>query len=1397
MAENATVGNLEIQLNSDGKKAAEGVRALASAFTQLSSSTAGMMTRLASIAKSFQTIVKSSQAAAGATGAAGVAGKATGASTASTKATEAAQKGVAAATKQATQAQKQQNKETMTAGPLSDKLVNGLTRVGSVMRTIAGGAANAGKSLFNMFRRGAQGSNGLLRNLQLLRVNIYNFWYLFTFVGGAFGSLIQKASDWEESLHFLKVAYSQNEDAARGAAQAAYDFYDNISKSTGLSLQPMLEMTATFKAMANAMGMVGEYSDKISQGFTQLSYDYASLNNKDFEYVSQKFQSALAGQTKGIREFGMDITEASLNEELFRSGINATASDLNRSQRAILIYNTVMRQASRTGVMGDFVNSIKQPANMIRILRDQISMLGAAFGQLFLPMIQRTLPWVIGFTKSMGELLARIANFFGIKPVSLGDVAGGGGSPLPDDFEDAEDAAEGINQQLKKMKDYVTGLDELNILRPPEDGLIDGIANDIKGLDVGLTPIDPYDFLQGMDPISKLLEDFNEGIKRVANEWSKMEAAAAGAFSSIRDSWNEVMDSILGQRLADSFERVVMSSIGIFTGFFNGLKQAWDDNDLGTHMIESMARAGLGINNAITMVFTALGDWFTSDNGQVWFKAVLGMIKQIGDTIARLTDEFKKIWSNGGKETFDNHILPTLGAVVTTILQIIDAVIRVTGAFVNWGLESRFFATLSDIFKIIVDLIGQIAQDMAAWFDSPAAQPFKDAMQGIADAFEKMAGQIKLWWDNGGQQFAQMLVTKIAEFVRGITDFVSSLVTVNTLNFVSVIITALMNILVWAANNIGVVLTFVGAIVTLAGALKLINGLSTIANIVTAIMSVTGGAAAASAGAGAGGFLGGLASGAKGIPVLLGVAAAIALIGAAVAALIWAIGTLIQSVANLLDAFTRFTRVVISDVLPNWDELKELTEDLLGLFVRFLLETAEPMLGFLLNLALGLGAVGLAVSLTMPGWATLIIAMGAVALLIETIGNNMFWLAPILEALGVDFGNTFKDIESQWSQLPNVFGAAGTGAANAAKNAASKIFENFDKSKKDTQSSWEPIPQWYEQSIADPMAKSSKKLQGNVSDSFKKSKEATQSTWEGMPDWFSTDVTNPTAEDFESLGIDMEQYFKDAGVGTQEQWETMPDWFKKNVTSPLGYNAKVLADEMANSQRTAKESAKRAWSQLPGELRSRAFDPTSRDAKTAARNIEVAFSSARSGAQYAFNNFSTYMSSNVIQPTQSKFMTMGETIKGIFRNVRDDIVRSFSSAAQSAANIISRLPSVPNYNSYGRGGGVTVTVTGGGTVTYYADGGLPSPGEMFVAGEAGPELIGSYGGNRNTVMPLENSGFVQAMAAATYGAVTSAMQQSSGNGQGDVYVDGVKLGKVIRKGERLSGAMGSLAAVGV
>ncbi len=75
----------------------------------------------------------------------------------------------------------------------------------------------------------------------------------------------------------------------------------------------------------------------------------------------------------------------------------------------------------------------------------------------------------------------------------------------------------------------------------------------------------------------------------------------------------------------------------------------------------------------------------------------------------------------------------------------------------------------------------------------------------------------------------------------------------------------------------------------------------------------------------------------------------------------------------------------------------------------------------------------------------------------------------------------------------------------------------------------------------------------------------------------------------------------------------------------------------------------------------------------------------------------------------------------------------------------------------------------------FADGGYPSSGQMFIAREAGPELVGTIG-SRSAV--VNNDQIVESVSAGVYRAVKAAMGQNGG-GVIQLILDGTKVAEVV------------------
>ena len=124
----------------------------------------------------------------------------------------------------------------------------------------------------------------------------------------------------------------------------------------------------------------------------------------------------------------------------------------------------------------------------------------------------------------------------------------------------------------------------------------------------------------------------------------------------------------------------------------------------------------------------------------------------------------------------------------------------------------------------------------------------------------------------------------------------------------------------------------------------------------------------------------------------------------------------------------------------------------------------------------------------------------------------------------------------------------------------------------------------------------------------------------------------------------------------------------------------------------------------------------------------------------------------------SIFTTIGTTVvnfvSGAFKSVINGVlygiestINGFIKLLNAAIGVINKIP------------GVNITKVSLLSIPRLADGGMVNDGQMFIAREAGPEMVGSIG-NRTAV--VNNDQIVESVSRGVYQAVVSAMGQSGG-----------------------------------
>lgn len=319
-----------------------------------------------------------------------------------------------------------------------------------------------------------------------------SYWMLFR-AFQKIGQSITLASDLVEVQNVVNTVF--------GDMTAKVEQYaDRSIEQFGMSELAFKQYASRFQAMGAAMGidsgLIGQansFLNKSTNGYvalsdsmadvsltlTQLTADMASFYNVEQSAVAEDLAAIFTGETRPLRTYGLDLTQATLSEWAMKQGLDANIQSMSQAEKTMLRYQYVL--ANTTAAQGDFARTANTWANQVRILQEQLkkwaSVIGTGFIAAFKPFLQTlntVMARVIDFTENVLNALGNIfgwkfeitgggvtddlANSMGDTAVDTGDAAGSAGD-LSDNLGDAASNA-------KKLYSTVLGIDELNINNP-------------------------------------------------------------------------------------------------------------------------------------------------------------------------------------------------------------------------------------------------------------------------------------------------------------------------------------------------------------------------------------------------------------------------------------------------------------------------------------------------------------------------------------------------------------------------------------------------------------------------------------------------------------------------------------------------------------------------------------------------------------------------------------------------------------------------------------------------------------------------------------------------------------------------------------------------------------------
>lgn len=587
-------------------------------------------------------------------------------------------------------------------------LAQNSNQLSDVFSKMPSAVASASKSLdaYNSKSRGAKThTGGLFSAISSLVSGARNVKSTFLAISSAFSFFYDESAEYIEQLNLFNVAMGS-------ASQSASAFAQKVSDAMGIDPGKWMEYQGTLNMMIEGFGVASDKAQIMSQNLTQLSYDYSSLMNVDVSTAFDKIQSAMSGQIKGLKEYGNNVSVAMVKQTGLKYGLQGNVSTWDQNTQAIMRYITIMNNASKVDVFNDMARTINTPSNAVRILAQQFKVLRRAIGNIASVFATAVIPYIQVAVELLNKFASFVAGLFGFKLPTIDYSGLEKGSGAMDDMADsAKDAGSSVGGATKKVKDLkkelqTLGFDELNILNSPKNdsdsgGSGGGSGGGGIGGGAGIGDIDlpQYDFLKGLkkdtDEIEKRLKEL---FKPVTDSWNKYGKEVMDSFKfalnelfeltkSIGRSYGEVWQNGTGKKTVSEI-LLIVKNLCDFVGYLaKRFREAWDEAGLGTKIIQNLWDAANNLLHSVEDISEQLSNFAFYLDFKPALKSAYSLskaFKELSDIVGKyLSDAFKNVLLPLAKWGIEK-VIPTGVSALADALRGVSAALKNLRPFITF-----------------------------------------------------------------------------------------------------------------------------------------------------------------------------------------------------------------------------------------------------------------------------------------------------------------------------------------------------------------------------------------------------------------------------------------------------------------------------------------------------------------------------------------------------------------------------------------------------------------------------------------------------------------------------------------------------------------------------------------
>ena len=222
------------------------------------------------------------------------------------------------------------------------------------------------------------------------------------------------ASDYEENLNKLDVAFGSN-------SQSVKDWANNAREAYGMSKVQATQAASGFGALAKGIGFAEKDAADMSVTLAGLSADLGSYFNVGNEEAAKALEGIFTGESEALKKFGVVMTDTNLKQ--FAEDQGLVWSAMSQTEKTMLRYQYVL--AMTKDAQGDFSRTSDGTANSMKIFQASLQDLGTSIGTILLPIITPIIQKITELINKFNELspqTQKIITIIGLVAAAIGPV---------------------------------------------------------------------------------------------------------------------------------------------------------------------------------------------------------------------------------------------------------------------------------------------------------------------------------------------------------------------------------------------------------------------------------------------------------------------------------------------------------------------------------------------------------------------------------------------------------------------------------------------------------------------------------------------------------------------------------------------------------------------------------------------------------------------------------------------------------------------------------------------------------------------------------------------------------------------------------------------------------------